>query len=223
MSRNPKPRNFGGRVPRKNPTTSTRPSYSRAQVEFNPPAATSDLDLTRVAVFGHSYVRELEFELRPVQRDDQCFSVRKFYVSGGTVDRLGESEELKRLVLFRPHVTYLIVGGNDVRLNVSPRELATSIQTLAQGIERDTGGKVRIVGLESRTNPRGMTAEEYNKIKNSVNRIMKRSLGWTRTRYTSMNMSKDELRDGVHLNFSACRELTQRLVDDVLETLKGGQ
>lgn len=113
--------------------------------------------------------------------------------------------EYQNLVLLRPAMTFLIVGVNDIRPDTVPKHLATDIEQLARYIERYTGGNVQVIGIEFRTNPQGMTTDQYNKIKNAVNMWLKHRLPWTGTRCSSMHMAKYELSDdGVHLNAEAC-------------------
>ena len=197
---------------------------NRVQVTFQPSPATSDLDVINVALFGHSYVRHLHTDLRPITHQGRRFMFHWHFVSGGTVDKLYMSGEYQDLSLLKPAVTYLIVGGNDIRPDTVPKDLAIKIENLAKNIERDTGGKVRIIGLESRTNPRNMAADQYNKIKNSVNMWLKSRLAWSRIRYSSMHMGKYDLsNDGVHLNAEASVNLRQRLEDDIRRMLGGGR
>lgn len=179
--------------------------------------------LKKVVLFGHSYVKYLPTDPRPVTLPDnpkEAFTVKPVYVSGGRVATVRQTEEFQFVLDYKPDVTYLIFGGNDIDKQTHPKTLAQHREQLAQEIESRTGGIVRIVGIESRTNPWYVTPEEFNKIKNSINRFLKKVFPWSKVRYSSMNMSKEELTcDGVHLNREGCQALVKRLVEDAKQIL----
>ena len=66
------------------------------------------------------------------------------------------------------------------------------------------GGKIHIFPFEIRTNPRGLSADEYNKIRHAVNRHLKKG-PTTSQPFMSIPFKKDELQaDGVHINGKGC-------------------
>ena len=100
-----------------------------------------------------------------------------------------------------------------MNINTVPRDLAHSIKDIALEIEAQTGGEAVILGLEHRTRPRGLSAEDYCKIKNGVNRWLRRVLPETKKRFEPIGVRRDELDfDGVHLNTTATGELFERIV-----------
>lgn len=86
-----------------------------------------------------------------------------------------------------------------IQINRHAKTLATNIQKLVQEVEETTSGKVRIIGIESRLNPRFVTPVNYNQIRNSVNKVLK-NFEWTKSRYWSMKVPESGLYGvGVHL------------------------
>lgn len=82
-------------------------------------------------------------------------------------------------------------------------------------------GIVLTVGLESRLNPRNIGPELYNKIKNSVNRLLRNTFSWSSSRYFSMGMSKQNLSgDGIHPNIDASKNLMDKFIQDAKGTLR---
>lgn len=105
----------------------------------------------KVVIFGHNYVKYL----KPDQRPDQTLCIRSVYVSGGKLSTEKNTEQYQSVLDLKADITYILLGGgNDIDQQTHPHTLASAIENLAQEIEMETGGKVRIIGLVSRTNPR---------------------------------------------------------------------
>ena len=98
----------------------------------------------RVAVLGHSMVRDLPLSTgrpRNLEREDIILT-RKFFVPGATVASIQEGEVWRRFVAFKPDLTFIWIGGNDIRIGCSPLEIGVSISRLGKRVERETGGKI---------------------------------------------------------------------------------
>lgn len=135
-----------------------------------------------VAFFGHSYVNHMRTyvdsrpqEIRTASGEGELH-FGFFGVSGGYIDTVCDSPQYERLRLFRPRMTFLSIGGNDVLPNQPPgyvAHFARRIGDLALKIEEEVGGQVKIVNLEYRSNPVGLSKEEFGRIKNGVNKYMR--------------------------------------------------
>ena len=167
--------------------------------------------IRKVAIFGHSYVRDLPLE-EPLQRP--AYYVRQFCLPGGKVATIKEKPVWEKLLSYKPDLTFVILGGNDISRTCDVHHLALALQDLVKEIEDRTGGYCYVVSIESRTHPRGMTPEDYNKCKNGLNARLRRNFKYTaHKRYLAMGMSKSDLWDGVHLGTTACSNLLERILD----------
>ena len=165
--------------------------------------------LKKIGLFGHSYTSRFAVD-KPLLFPGHYLKV--FDVPGGKVSSIRNTNKWQALLSYSPDLTILMIGGNDINANTSPKELALEIEQLAQEIETETQGHCIIFGIESRVRPRGISADTFNKIKNGVNRWLKRLLPFTRSRYHSMCMKKEDLVDGVHLTYAAQGNLYKRMV-----------
>ena len=175
------------------------------------------LDHDRVAVFGHSYASRLA---RAEQGSNSYetpggvwrnYQFSYFGVPGAKVRDLKTSSQWGKLVLFRPRTIFLLIGGNDIKPGCSPRKLAIEIKNLALELEDASGAECRIVGLECRTRVRGFDAEEFHRIRNAVNCIL-RKLPESKHRFVFITYLPCDLdNDGVHLRVSANQELYNKL------------
>ena len=147
----------------------------------------------------------------PVQRP--TFYIKQFAVPGGTVASVQRGKVWDKLIQFRPDLIFLVIGGNDISLSTDVTVLAKEIENLAKRIEECTGGYCKIVGLEHRTHPHDMNADEYTKAKNAVNLRLRRQLYWARQRYMGMGMYREDLWDGVHLGTGACQRVLDYFLD----------
>lgn len=167
-------------------------------LDFVPPPALNPQALRRVAILGHSYVSRFN---RP---DPQLFreglQVELFPVPGAHVTDILTGPVFDACVAFQPDLVLLIIGGNDITPITEGKVLANRIADVAREIEEKAGGHCKIVGVESRTKPRGMEADLFKRIKNSVNRNLRMRIAFTSARFVPMSMSTDDLEDdGIHL------------------------
>lgn len=170
---------------------------SEVGYDFVPPPAANDPPAKLVTILGHSYVRNL-FAGRTY--DEPPFKFHKLAESGATVESLRDSASWEQLARFRPVLTILIIGGNDISESTSPRDLANAIQSLAQQVEELTHGSVIILTIENRLRPRRISGEKFKTIKNATNRWLRRVLPFTKTRCYPCGVMDEHLgADGVHL------------------------
>ena len=183
---------------------------------FEPPEANQLQH--NVAIFGHSYVARLPLA-KPKVVGAPGLIVRAFSVPGGKVSTIRNHREYHELEHFKPELTLMILGGNDITAQSDLQELAEEIERLALEIEEKTGGGCKIIGIESRTNPRGMSPDQFNRAKNGVNRRLRRSLPYSKSRFIPMSMSKEELTlaDGVHLGEAGSRKLLAFLMEQAYD------
>ena len=186
----------------------------------------------KVAVLTHSYgkcftdVEGMTFKYGEGPND--AYIINNFSVPGAQTATIRNTEAFKNLIAFKPKVTFILLGGNDITYekvndpNVDlPKTIAANLENLSAQIEREAGSKVRIVGLESRVKPRDLEAEQYNKVKNRTNRILKEYWAYTRVRYIPMCMSKEDLAsDGVHLSKEGAAKLTNYIQKNIAHVLK---
>ena len=166
--------------------------------------------IKKVAIFGYSYVKYFFID-RPIYHPD--FVLKKFAVPGGRVDTIRSTDKWQALLNYKPDLTILLLGGNDIRVDTVPRDLAHSLEELVLEIEAQSGGSTLLLSIEHRTNPRGLSAVKYRQIKNSVNRWIRSCIPITKARYRPIGTRQTELDfDGVHLDPTACERLFQRIV-----------
>ena len=178
--------------------------------DFVPSPSNNVHPIKKVAIFGHSYVRYFYID-RQVYHPE--FTLCKFAVPGGKVGTIRNTEVWNSLIQYKPDLTIILLGGNDIASNTVPRDLAHSLEGLVLDIEALTGGGTILLGIEHRTIPRGVSADTYRKIRNSVNRWLRAVLPVTKPRFRPIGVRQTELDfDGVHLNPTASEDLFQRIV-----------
>lgn len=157
--------------------------------------------IKKVCVLGHSYVKRIvvdEYVYEPF------FSVTPLAAPGATVASIRQTEAWGRFVGLKPDLTFLVLGGNDLRPDTDAGVLARSIEELGREIESLSGGSVVIIGIEKRQDPQYLTADAFKTLRNRVNRYLKAYIPWTRARYHSMCTHDEDFDfDGVHLHEEA--------------------
>lgn len=123
----------------------------------------------------------------------KSFVVTKYCLPGATVQSLANSAHYRDLKTVRQDFVYLLIGGNIIGDDTNIGELAKQIEDLVRDIVIATGGNIRIIKNESRTKTRGEGPTQNNKIKNAVNCVFRTQSAWTRPRYCSLIMAKDDL------------------------------
>ena len=173
--------------------------------------------LHKVAIVGHSYVERFgppQSSVFACKGDQNTwYGVKKFGVSKASTTSLCKHEVWENLLRYKPHLTILVLGGEDITRTCTPRNIATNVVDLMKVIEKDIGGHCKFIGLEVRTKHPELTPEEFRKIRNAVNCVLKSRMFFSKKRYHSMNMRRNDLmEDGIHLNVEASRRLLKNLL-----------
>ena len=109
----------------------------------------------------------------------------------------------------------MLIGGNDIKAQSSPVDIARAIITLAKEIKESTNGEVRIVTIERRPGPRGVSQISYNRQRNSINRYLKHRDTFTRERIIFSEAGENDSQDGVHLRLRALEYLSWKILNHV--------
>ena len=188
-------------------------SWGQVGTDFLPPEG--EVIEKKIAVLGHSYVRDLPMPSRHVlghYTENRIALCRKFFVPGATVDSIQTGNVWQRFTDFKPDLTFMIIGGNDITYASQPAVIARKIIQLAKRVKEETGGEVRIVTIEKRSSPRGLTVIRYNRQRTSINRYLKTRDPFTLNRLIFSEATLSDFFDGVHLRNRAIQELANLLV-----------
>ena len=94
---------------------------------------------------------------------------------------------------------FIFVGGNDVRVTSDVREIGENILTIAESFS-NRGILPIVMPLINRQYPLGISVDQYNTIRNSVNRYIRRWYRRNGQRHNVLNFNDLKLQeDGVHL------------------------
>ena len=106
---------------------------------------------------------------------------------------------------------FIFIGGNDVAPSCEVREILDDILEIAERFE-DIGIPQIIMPLMNRTQPRGISVSDYTRIRNGVNRLIRRHYQRNFQRGVVFNMENLELDpDGVHLTPWSYRKLSNAI------------
>lgn len=167
-------------------------------------------NVRRVAILGHSYVSNLEFR-SPLTT--VCFEIRKFGSPGAKITDITERKAWQDMLIYRPELTLLVLGGNDINQDTTPSELGRKIKDLALEVEWLTGGVCLILNIEPRLQPRDISVRCYTSMRHAVNRCLGR-LPDSKYRLRGMAIRNEDLaRDGVHLNPAGNERLLRRIIE----------
>ena len=82
---------------------------------------------------------------------------------------------------------------------------------MAKRVKQETGGEVKILTIEKRSSPRGLTVIRFNRQRTSINRFLKTRDPFTRGRLIFSEATLDDFFDGVHLRNRAIQQLANLL------------
>ena len=155
----------------------------------------------KVAVLGHSQIRDLPLLAGASQSwgDNRVILTRKFFVPGATVESIQTGGVWERFLNFSPDLTFIWIGGNDISATSSPLVIGRGIVALARRIKEISGGEVKIITIERRPAPRGISQVRYNRQRSSINRYLKHRDQFARGRLVFLGVRDDDSQDGVHL------------------------
>ena len=179
-------------------------------------------ELLHVAVCGHSYVPRI---VSPdhgipsrVRGANAYLNVEIFYKGGATIQSFGSDQAYTRLREYSPDMTFVLLGGNDIRPDVPPRAIVEQMEAMTLRIRNDTGGMVRWSQIEDRTVVRGnMTPHQYHQINKGIRRVCGKS-PIMRDRVFRLPYNTSELEDGVHPDQSGILRLSDSLEQIINDT-----
>ena len=106
---------------------------------------------------------------------------------------------------------FIFVGGNDVKKHSEVREIAMNILEIAERFE-DIGIDPIIMPLINRENPSGILVPKYTKIRNSINRSIRKYYQRNYKKYNVINIENLDLKpDGVHLTRRSYRKISRAI------------
>lgn len=177
--------------------------------------------MERNAILRHSFVTRLEQDLR---MDGQLqfntdldlpsnYMVKFFGLRGATTHRILYSGQFQDCEKFHPTRVFLQIGTNDIGSALSNIDVIQGIRRVVDSLLSFSDVKRVIVGsLFQRTNPRGLTAEDYNSRVDQINIFLQRFYAESKSVHFwgirgLMRPTWDiSTSDGIHLNLSATRK-----------------
>ena len=135
----------------------------------------------KVTVLEHSYARDLPLSAGgPLNGDNSKIVLRqKFFVPGTTVASIQCGRVWERFLDYKPDLTFLLIGGNDIHAQSLPANTACSIITLGKIVKEQTRGEVKIITVERRPVPSIISSFRYNKQRTSINGFLKHRYTFT--------------------------------------------
>ena len=114
-------------------------SYRAVRLDFQP--VEGQVIQKKVAVLGHSFVRDLPLPTGNLLDNNSNTRVlnRKVFVPGATVASMQISRVWDRFLNFKPDLTFLLIGGNDITPQSLPADIARSIISLGKKVKEETG------------------------------------------------------------------------------------
>ncbi|VDI10947.1 Hypothetical predicted protein [Mytilus galloprovincialis] len=175
-----------------------------------------DIQITpgpKVLILGHSFISRLtqaltyDPKLSPDFNLAQC-SVSCYGISGGTVDRLKNNDDLNaHIQQFQPSVIILQIGGNDLcDPSLKAETLACNIVDLMSDFQLHYSfvNKIVVCELFTRTQPWYITAEQYENKRRIVNQMLPILVDDKKHFWKHLRLMNSPLQifasDGVHLS-----------------------
>ena len=150
----------------------------------------------KAAVFGSSFVSRLG-------RSSEADCRIKYFGVGGMTAEEPNKACLESLLRYAPDRVLIHLGGNDISIHKTPREMADDILRLVSHLE-DKGvgtvlvGQILTRGGTFKKSP-GMTGDMFQRKKNRVNTILRGKLG-KRFILLRMKFPQDFAADEVHIS-----------------------
>ena len=169
----------------------------------------------RIAVFGHSWCNYIGKSQQGItynymkQQTVGEFEIKYIGVPGGKVGTIQNTRCWDNLIEYRPHMTYVILGGNDISPNTDCKVLAHALHELGTAVKERTTSDYMICSIEDRPNPRRLDHAVYKNKKNKTNRHLKYI---NKHRYLLLPVVGYK-EDGVHPNTEATHIVHERFVN----------
>jgi hypothetical protein len=196
-------------------------TISTPQVGINYTDIVERNDKIRVAIFGHSFVNHIEWDMRLV--DNSKIDIQCFGISGGKLSEptkrgtelidFDNNFRTIRWRQFRPHLTFLLFGGNDITYRKSVSALTAQYSKLNGGVTWP--GSIIVMSIEPRYAVRDaiVSMEVYEskriELNNRLHNVF-RDKFWDLDQFWSTIASRKP--DGVHLN-----ELHNKLLSNYIK------
>lgn len=156
--------------------------------------------MTLQLIFGSSFVRRLQ---NYVNSDIHCPGTTHFKgISGLRTDRL-PTNLLSNCTALNPDVVFIHVGGNDITVESTPREIFCRLMNIVEvfykaGCKRVVVGEILERGDVSKSP--GLTVSNYKRQKRKLNTLLQKRLGDDFIQFRDMQYPRDFCGDGVHLS-----------------------
>ena len=154
-------------------------------------------------------MRGLEFQHIP------GLNIEKIFRPGATLRSLRGGDCFSQLAAASPNIVVLFLGGNDITGDVEVVDLYQLLLEMVQAITLTINPAfgVYVIEPEWRTKPRGISASSYNKVKNSLARMIKRrkEMHILSLHYLGINTPDCLASDGVHINSQYCQRVSSML------------
>lgn len=177
--------------------------------------------MAKVALVGSSYVSRLE---KFCEGDLKIPGEVKFFgVSGMRADNIPQNK-INEILIFKPDIVIILVGGNDICDNSSPNDIVKNIKNLVDELKENA---VQFIYV-SEILPRGkfkysveLTIERFNSQKKKINKKLQNFANASVISMKKIKYPEDYIRDCVHLNDSGQKKLFFNFRTVVLSTRFG--
>ena len=138
-------------------------------------------------------------------------NMKKFGKGGAKAEFFLQSEEMIQALNYQPQVTFILIGGNDIRHGCSPKTIFDNIMAIRSKFV-GIGSIVKVIEIPYTSKPRGMNSDEFRSIQNSINKKLRRHTKET-VCLGGINLIKTYLDiDGVHLKYQGIKNLVNRII-----------
>ena len=159
----------------------------------------------KIALLGHSYIKYLgdfnngkPYRVKGAQRKAV---VKKFFKPGAKIREFQNTQQFEQLKTFKPDLTYLFIGGNDITKKMKTSKVVSWICKLIENVEKETDGQVKFVKIEPRLRSKGLEGPAYNKMRTRLLNKIKYKKEFFRGRLCHLPFKMENLKgDGVHPN-----------------------
>ena len=163
-----------------------------------------------VSIVGHSLVPHT---IEPVDGA----RIEIFRLPGAKVSTFNSNPQLANVLSWHHDLTILFLGGNDINDYCIPSEIARNIENLVEIIHHNCASHISLVLIEHRNPPPGnrfnVTAKNYNRIANNINKRLKRKLkNKTYVNFLSIGAKpfRQGVTDGIHFDAESRIQLKQK-------------
>jgi hypothetical protein len=190
-------------------------------LEVNYDDLVQNTQIIKIALLGHSFVNHVEPDMTVI--DNSKFDIQCFGISGGKISE--PTKRAKKFVTFnnnfrtvrwrqyRPHLTFLLIGGNDISFGKSVSSLTAQFDKLRNSI--DWPGSIVVMSIEPRFSVRNSLVsmqvyeEKRVELNNRLSNVFREQF-WDLEQFWANISSRQN--DGIHLN-----ELHNKLLSNYIK------